>query len=188
AAGDGSGRHPAPRRTIGCAAARARSAERARASEQAADAAHRRHWCRAGAHAADVCAQDAALGFRLVRETMPGVAEQASAVANRASGSNFYLAMRILPKAQREAMYEIYSFCRLVDDIADGDAPRPDRIAALAQWRNDIEALYAGHPPDHLQRLAVAMQQFGMLRQDFLAVIDGMEMDAREDIRAPDLA
>ena len=37
---------------------------------------------------------------------------------HRASGSSFYTAMRILPRAQREAMFEIYSFCRLVDDVA----------------------------------------------------------------------
>ena len=39
--------------------------------------------------------------------------------AQRASGSSFYTAMRLMPKVQREAMYEIYSFCRKVDDIAD---------------------------------------------------------------------
>ncbi|MGA9891989.1 MAG: squalene/phytoene synthase family protein, partial [Xanthobacteraceae bacterium] len=42
-----------------------------------------------------------------------------SQAAERASGSSFYSGMRILPPAQREAMYEIYSFCRAVDDIAD---------------------------------------------------------------------
>jgi len=36
-----------------------------------------------------------------------------------ASGSSFYAAMRILPREQREAMFQIYSFCRQVDDIAD---------------------------------------------------------------------
>ena len=36
-----------------------------------------------------------------------------------ASGSSFYAAMRILPRSQREAMFQIYSFCRQVDDIAD---------------------------------------------------------------------
>ena len=46
-------------------------------------------------------------------------AEIQDSAAQRASGSSFYTAMRILPKAQREAMYEIYSFCRKVDDIAD---------------------------------------------------------------------
>jgi phytoene synthase len=114
--------------------------------------------------------------------------EQASAAATRASGSNFYLAMRILPKAQREAMYEIYSFCRLVDDIADEEGPRPERIAALAQWRRDIDALYDGRPPQPLFALARAVQQFGMRKQDFMDVIDGMQMDTVEDIRAPDFA
>jgi phytoene synthase len=33
--------------------------------------------------------------------------------SQRASGSSFYMAMRILPQAQRDAMYEIYNFCRL---------------------------------------------------------------------------
>ena len=64
-----------------------------------------------------------------------------------ASGSSFYAAMRILPRAQREAMFQIYSFCRQVDDIADSDGPRPERLAALQQWRDDIDALYQGHPP-----------------------------------------
>ena len=50
-----------------------------------------------------------------------------------ASGSSFYAAMRILPRAQREAMFQIYTFCREVDDIADSDDPRPQRRAALAQ-------------------------------------------------------
>ena len=47
------------------------------------------------------------------------VAEPQDTAAQRASGSSFYTAMRIMPNAQREAMYEIYSFCRKVDDIAD---------------------------------------------------------------------
>ncbi|MGB6800240.1 MAG: squalene/phytoene synthase family protein, partial [Xanthobacteraceae bacterium] len=46
--------------------------------------------------------------------------------------------MRILPPAQREAMYEIYSFCRAVDDIADDPGPREGRRAALDQWRADL--------------------------------------------------
>ncbi len=114
--------------------------------------------------------------------------DQAPAAATRASGSNFYLAMRILPKAQREAMYEIYSFCRQVDDIADEEGPRPERLAALAQWRRDIDALYEGRPPQALASLARAVREFGMRKEDFLAVIDGMQMDTVEDIRAPDFA
>jgi phytoene synthase len=105
-----------------------------------------------------------------------------------ASGSSFYAAMRILPAAQREAMFQIYSFCRKVDDIADSDGPRPERIAALQQWRDDIDALYRGQPPARLADYLGSVKRFGLQRADFLAVVDGMEMDVPEDIRAPDLA
>jgi presqualene diphosphate synthase len=105
-----------------------------------------------------------------------------------ASGSSFYAAMRILPRDQREAMFQIYSFCRQVDDIADSDGPRPERLAALQQWRDDIDALYHSHPPPRLQDYAASVKTFGLKREDFLAVVDGMEMDVPQDIRAPDLA
>jgi squalene synthase HpnD len=105
-----------------------------------------------------------------------------------ASGSSFYAAMRILPRAQREAMFQIYSFCRQVDDIADSDGPRPERLAALQQWRDDIDALYRGHPPARLAGYAASVKRFDLKREDFLAIVDGMEMDVPQDIRAPDLA
>jgi squalene synthase HpnD len=105
-----------------------------------------------------------------------------------ASGSSFYAAMRILPREQREAMFQIYSFCRQVDDIADSEGPRPERLAALAQWRDDIDALYRGRPPARLLDFVASVRRFDLRREDFLAIVDGMEMDVPQDIRAPDMA
>ena len=105
-----------------------------------------------------------------------------------AQGSSFYAAMRLLPREKREAMFEIYAFCRAVDDIADGDGPRADRRAALEQWRADIDALCRGQAPPALARLAAATSRYGLRREDFQAVIDGMEMDLVADIRAPSMA
>jgi presqualene diphosphate synthase len=106
--------------------------------------------------------------------------------AERASRSSFYTGMRILPPAQREAMFEIYSFCRAVDDIADDPGPRDARRCQLAEWRSAIDAVYAGTPPPQLLGLAAAVRQFDLKREDFIAIIDGMEMDVIADIRAPD--
>jgi phytoene synthase len=106
--------------------------------------------------------------------------------AERASGSSFYNAMRILPRAQREAMFEIYSFCRQVDDIADSSGPRDPRREELDRWRADIDALYAGKPVPRTRGLVAPVKDFGLRREDFHAVIDGMEMDVVADIRAPD--
>jgi presqualene diphosphate synthase len=109
-----------------------------------------------------------------------------TAAAERASGSSFYNAMRVLPRAQREAMFEIYSFCRQVDDIADSSGPRGERQEELARWRADIDALYAGKPVPRTRGLQAPARNFGLRREDFHAVIDGMEMDVVGDIRAPD--
>jgi phytoene synthase len=111
-----------------------------------------------------------------------------NAAAATASGSSFYAAMRILPRAQRQAMYDVYAFCRAVDDIADEAGERGERLRQLEQWRRDIGALYHGVAPVRLASLAQAVREFGLRREDFLAVIDGMEMDVRADMRAPDLA
>jgi squalene synthase HpnD len=105
-----------------------------------------------------------------------------------AAGTSFYWAMRMLPRERRDGMYAIYAFCREVDDIAD-DWPEAERAAGLTAWHNEIEAVYTGHPRHLIARaLAVPVARFALRKSDFHQVIDGMEMDAAETIRAPDFA
>ena len=112
-----------------------------------------------------------------------------SEAAQRASGSSFYGAMRIMPRPQRQAMFEIYSFCRAVDDIADGDQDESEiRLEKLHRWHSHIDALYAGKPPSNLRQLADAVSTFDLRREDFLAVIEGMKMDIVSVMRAPDIS
>ena len=112
--------------------------------------------------------------------------EAAEAPASSVARSSFYLAMRILASKQRQAMYEVYAFCRAVDDIADDGGPRSERVAKLDRWRADIVQLYArDRPTARTQGLAAPVQTFGLRQDDFLSIIDGMEMDVLRDIRAP---
>ena len=117
----------------------------------------------------------------------PQILSHPSQAQTRAGGSSFYFAMRILERSRREAMFEVYSFCRAVDDVADCDAPHDQRLAQLAEWRRAIDALYRGAAPAGLDGLARTIERFDLRKEDFLAVIDGVEMDAREDIHAPTL-
>ncbi len=105
--------------------------------------------------------------------------------AGRALGSSFYAAMRIMPHGQREAMYEIYSFCRAVDDIADDPGPAEGRLARLEEWRRNIDAIYLGEKRADLAGLAAAVREFKLESDDFRAIVDGMEMDVRQNIQAP---
>lgn len=107
-------------------------------------------------------------------------------VQAKASGSSFYSAMRILPRREREAMFAIYAFCREVDDIADEPGPTDDeRRAALDAWRADLDRLYAGKEAELSGFLAPHVRGFGLELADFLAVVDGMEMDMGAGIVAP---
>ena len=119
----------------------------------------------------------------------PALAAEATrhvhAVVSR-SGSSFTWGMRMLPKPRREAMYAIYAFCREVDDVADEGGTREQKQRQLADWRQEIERLYEGHPgrPTTLALLG-PVHDFDLPKEEFLALIDGMEMDAREAMVAP---
>jgi len=107
----------------------------------------------------------------------------------RAAGTSFYRGMRVLAPDRRYAMYAIYAFCRVVDDIADEPGEMADKRQRLAAWRDRIAGLYRGEADDPVTRvLMAAVGRFGLRAEDFIAVIDGMEMDAETIIVAPDLA
>ena len=96
--------------------------------------------------------------------------------------------MRLLPPEKRAAMYAVYAFCRDVDDIADEPGELADKKTALTAWRGWIEDLYQGRTPGHpvARALRQPIAEFDLKQADFLAVIEGMELDAKPDIRIAD--
>jgi squalene synthase HpnD len=113
---------------------------------------------------------------------------ESPANAQTAAGSSFYAGMKVLPKAERQAMYAVYGFCRIVDDIADDQSlPAAVQRSALDAWRQDVRSLYAGGDPGRAAMLAAPIARYGLAEADFLAVIDGMQMDL-DGLHRPDLA
>ncbi len=105
------------------------------------------------------------------------------------AGTSFYRGMKVLAADRRAAMYAIYAFCRIVDDVADEPGPLVEKIAGLAAWRARIASLYDGRTDDAVTRVLLpAIQRYGLRQNDFMAVIDGMQMDAETVIVAPTLA
>jgi squalene synthase HpnD len=118
-------------------------------------------------------------------------AAHAEAVVRRA-GTSFYWAMRRMPERERQAMFAVYAFCREVDDIADemsqGLGEESAKRLALGNWRGEIERLYGGHPRNlTAQALLPAVEAFDLAKEDFIAVIAGMEMDAGARVRIADM-
>lgn len=112
-----------------------------------------------------------------------------AALEAKVAKSSFYAAMKTMPAQERAGMFAIYAFCRAVDDIADDQqGDRAQRKAALGRWRADLDSLYAGGEPGQAAFLAEAVRHFGLEKADFVAIIDGMQMDVDADIVAPDHA
>lgn len=107
----------------------------------------------------------------------------------RQSGTSFYWAMRLLPPEKRQAMFAIYAFCREVDDIADDPGEEIAKLNQLAEWREEIDRLYAGEPTLRTSRaLLRPSKRFGLKKEDFEAIVAGMEMDAGDRVRIADTA
>ena len=105
----------------------------------------------------------------------------------RAAGTSFYRGMRVLPADRRHAMYAVYAFCRIVDDIADEPGPLAGKRAGLAEWRERVGRLIRGEADQPVTRvLARAAPAYALRETDLIDIIDGMEMDC-EAIVAPDL-
>jgi presqualene diphosphate synthase len=117
--------------------------------------------------------------------------DAAKAVARRvrATGSSFLWAMRLLPAPRRSAMHALYAFCGEIDDIADGEASPLLKQAFLLDWRTEIARLYAGRPSHVVTRaLSEPVRAYNLRSEDFIAIIDGVDMDTRADIQAPSFA
>ena len=97
--------------------------------------------------------------------------------------------MRLLPKSKREPMFEIYGFCRTVDDIADGDLPPDEKMRLLANWKQRIDDVLDGTDAvGSADGFSKTMQAYRLSRDDLFAVIDGMQTDAAPEVRMVDEA
>lgn len=136
--------------------------------------------------------RDAALAFAtvpLVLARRPGASDPA--VVKRivaGSGSSFKLGMAAQAAERRRANYALYAFCRVIDDIADGAAPLPEKRGFIDAWRREIDAL-PGAPTGPIGReVARAMRAYDLPRAEFHALLDGMESDAEPRVRVRDAA
>jgi len=100
-----------------------------------------------------------------------------------ARNTSFYYSFLVLPADQRRAMLAVWDFCRAVDDGVDEAPATAEGVTSSRQavefWRDELARCFAGHPPQtpqgrHLQPL---IRTFGLPRQAFDDVIDGVAMD-----------
>lgn len=121
--------------------------------------------------------------------TLPSSSPDAyvEAMVKRA-GTSFFWGMRRLEPARRRGVFAVYAFCRDVDDVADGDLPLDQKIELLAAWRDEVDRIFDGTATHPISGTIIeTLKKFDLQRQDFIDVIDGMEMDAHPRVRIKDI-
>ena len=103
------------------------------------------------------------------------------------SGSSFYWGMRLLPEIKRRAMFSVYAFCRVVDDIADNSGTIKSKKIKLNNWKRKINGLYQKKNINEsiLKELKTSIENFNLEKRDFISIIDGMLMDVKRKIQFP---
>ncbi|MFW5439978.1 MAG: presqualene diphosphate synthase HpnD [Methylophilaceae bacterium] len=96
------------------------------------------------------------------------------------SGSSFTVSFLFLSKHKRDAMTALYAFCREVDDVVDECTDYTVAQTKINWWRSEIENLYDNKPQHPVSfALQPTIKQFGLSKEHFLEIIDGMEMDLK---------
>ena len=99
-------------------------------------------------------------------------------LVNPTTASNFYLALRLLPKEKRQAMFTFYNFCRAVDDAVDLAKSNGDARSELAQWKRKVVLCYEEEATDPMiDPLKNLVQKYQIPREDLEELVAGVEMD-----------
>jgi phytoene synthase len=103
----------------------------------------------------------------------------------RTQARNFYYGLKLLPEPKRSAMFALYAYMRLVDDIADEEDGRTlqQRMCDLDAWRDQTRAVMDGRDVEgddiHIVWPAFAnmAHRYGIPPRIFDDVIAGQRQD-----------
>jgi squalene synthase HpnC/squalene synthase HpnD len=97
----------------------------------------------------------------------------------RGAHSSFYLAFFGLPRDKRNALFALYAFMRLIDNVSDEPGDLEAKRRGLARWRAMLDEAIAGETSGHaiLPALADSIARFRIPTRYFHDLILGAEMD-----------
>jgi squalene synthase HpnC len=120
-----------------------------------------------------------------VREHVRPAVTRAEEVVASASGENFPVALRVLPKTYRRHLTALYCFARLTDDLGDearegsGQADTGLRLRLLDELTADVHRIYAGESAQSpvMRQMAVTVKECDVPDQPLLDLIQANRQD-----------
>jgi squalene synthase HpnC len=100
----------------------------------------------------------------------------------RGHGENFAVLSALVPSGLRDDFAAVYAFCRWADDLGD-ELGSPERSReALAWWRDELAACFAGEPRHPVMvALAATVRRHSLPVGPFGDLISAFELDQAKD-------
>lgn len=98
----------------------------------------------------------------------------------RTRARNFYYGMKLTPEPKRTAMYAVYAWMRLADDLADEAGEADAKIQRIEQFRADTLAVLDGKPVGDdpvWPAIADTVKRYNIPLEYLHAMIDGQILD-----------
>lgn len=106
----------------------------------------------------------------------------------RKSQATLFWGVQGLPKAQREAIYTLYAFCRHIDNVVDGQLPDKEKKELLTAWQQELENIYEKKVPvtDIGRKIYKNCMRFKIKKEDFSEILNAAMMEFPKPLQAPD--
>jgi squalene synthase HpnC len=93
---------------------------------------------------------------------------------------NFSVATWFLPKRLRQHFFNVYSYCRISDDLGDETGDCDASLQLLDEWETELNACYEGSPRHPVfVALAGTVQQFQIPKQTFADLLTAFRQDQK---------
>jgi squalene synthase HpnC len=96
----------------------------------------------------------------------------------RSHYENFSVATWFLPRRLRQPFCNVYSYCRISDDLGDEVGDPAASLELLDQWESELDACYAGNPRHPVfVALAGTVRQFDIPKHEFSDLLTAFRQD-----------
>jgi len=111
---------------------------------------------------------------------------QIGKIVKRSNSVFYWTCVYLFPKAQREAIYAVYAFCRHIDNIVDGDLPIAEKSALINAWIEELHNIYDNKVPatDVGRHIYKNCMRFKLPKQKFMDFILQTALDLPKPIQS----
>lgn len=93
---------------------------------------------------------------------------------------NFLVAGAFCPRPLRQHFFNVYSYCRISDDLADETRDTAKALVLLDWWESELDRMYGGDPAHPVfVALEQTVRQFGIPAEPFRDLLTAFRSDQR---------